>query len=955
MSASRFRRVAGLAAACTALAAPVALADRSTGEGAALQHAPGDGLVDTGVEAAALSVGTHAQQTDHLPPVRDDIELVSKLKLTDVEGGIADVAALGEFAYLAAWSPECSGSDPASKGGGVHVVDVSDPAAPKKVAFAPAPPNTYVGEGVHAFHMETTSFKGDVLLMNHEGCDTAKPYPGGFSAYDVTDPRNPKPLAFGAGEPKSNPDPNVLDASTSHSAHSVQGWWTGTNAYAVVIDNQDLRDIDIFDITDPKAPKLISETGFEQYPQVHTPLENGNTVFIHDAQVKQINGRWLMQVSYWDAGYITLDVTDPANPTYVADSDPPRPDPLSGQAVPEGNAHQSYWSHDNRYIIAADEDFSPFRTLFQITTGPHQGPQSAGEFGWTVPIDQKYPNGVNGPTIYGGTGCPEDADGNGTSDRDQVPPASELQAAAGEAKVVVFTRGTCFFSQKVESGQLKGYDVVLVGNSHVGSRNGLLPEAFICGSKGHDFTPTVSGLCVGHKAMHDLFEDPPNYTGGFNDIEIGSKGAKISATTVFDGWGPVHLLDANTLQEVDQYAVDEAYDQRFASGFGDLSVHETKTDPTENIAYVAYYSAGVRVVRFGADGFDETGAFIDDGSAFNGAPASGTGNDIWGIAPVTARDQQRYILASDRSYGLYVLRYTGPGAPQPPACADATVRTDPGTPVRVPLTCTDANNNPLVRTIVDGPDNGTIRIDGDAAVYTPRAGFAGTDVFTFRAFDGAAFSPEATVRVIVPAAGRCANPLLGTTGNDLLNGTELGDAIRGGAGSDVMAGLQGDDCLYGEAGNDRLGGGAGNDVLHGGEGRDRLFADSGDDELRGDAGVDHLRGSSGNDRVYGSVGNDYVSGGSNDDYVSGGRGNDSMRGESGRDRMFGGAGHDAIDVGPGKNGASGGSGNDRIDAANGSKDNINCGSGRDLVRADAVDQVDRSCETVKRTRTTRKP
>lgn len=954
-SALRRRGVALVATAGAALVvAPLALAANGTTAGGATgQHVNGDGVADTALEtgpqlsgaAGALTrsstPGQHPGGTNHLPPVADDIDLVGKLRLTDVTGGIADVAAFGNHAYLAAWAPEClENEDPKARGGGVHVVDVSNPVTPRKVGFAPAPPNTYVGEGVHVFHMETASFKGDVLLMNHEGCDTDDPYNGGFSAYDVTNPANPVPLVLGAGEPVENPATHPDEALT-HSAHSVQGWWTGSNAYLVLIDNQDLDDIDIFDITDPRNPRLISETGFEDYPEAQAPLENGQTVFIHDAQIKQIGGRWLMQVSYWDAGYITLDVTDPANPRYVADSDPPRPDPLTGQQVPEGNAHQSYWSADNKYIVAADEDFAPFRTLFQITEGEHRGPQSAGEFGWTVPIDQKFPNGLRGPTIYGGSGCPEDANGNGTSDRNEVPPASDLEAEEGEAKIVVFTRGVCFFSQKVESGQLAGYDAVLVGNSHAGSRNGLLPEAFICGSMGHQFTVTVSGLCVGHKATHDLFDDEPNYTGNnFADIPIGAEGARISATTEFDGWGYVHLLDANTLQEVDAYAVDEALDPKFASGFGDLSVHENKTDPTEGLAYISYYSAGVRVAQFGAHGIEETGAFIDTG-----------GNDIWGIAPTTINNE-RLILASDRDTGLYVLRYVGPGAPKPPVCESQRQFVQSGTPERITLACADVNGNPLTFSVLDAPDNGTLgAIQGNQVTYTPRAGFRGEDTFTFRASDGSLVSNTATVRLVV---GACSNRLTATEGPDLLVGTTHGDAVSALGGDDKVATGQGADCLAGDAGRDELDGGTDDDQITGGLGRDRLFGGAGEDIIRGNQDRDHINGGSGNDRLRGDAGSDFLAGGSNNDTLLGGSGADSLRGETGNDRINGGAGNDSINAGKGGNRINAGSGNDKVYAVNGRRDRITCGTGRDTVRADRRDRVAKSCEVVRRTRVTRR-
>jgi hypothetical protein len=37
--------------------------------------------------------------------------------------------------------------------------------------------------------------------------------------------------------------------------------------------------------------------------------------------------------------------------------------------------------------------------------------------------------------------------------------------------------------------------------------------------------------------------------------------------------------EAGKMNELDAYAVPEALDERFASGFGDLSIHEFATDP----------------------------------------------------------------------------------------------------------------------------------------------------------------------------------------------------------------------------------------------------------------------------------------------------------------------------------------------------------------------------------------
>jgi hypothetical protein len=77
-------------------------------------------------------------------------------------------------------------------------------------------------------------------------------------------------------------------------------------------------------------------------------------------------------------------------------------------------------------------------------------------------------------------------------------------------------------------------------------------------------------------------------------------------------------------------------------------VHEVATDPdVNNLGYLSYYNAGFRVIKFGATGIQEVGRFIDQG-----------GNDFWGVE-VTKIGGQKYVLASDRDYGLYIFRYTG--------------------------------------------------------------------------------------------------------------------------------------------------------------------------------------------------------------------------------------------------------------------------------------------------------
>jgi hypothetical protein len=368
-------------------------------------------------------------------------------------------------------------------------------------------------------------------------------------------------------------------------------------------------------------------------------------------------GKCIMLASYWDGGYVLLDVTNPANPVFLGDTDYAAIDPelfeqTGIRLTPEGNGHQAEFTVDNRFFIATDEDFSPYRARITTDDG---GVYDAGEFGWTVPISEDIGT-LNGPTIYGGFGCP--------SDRGSIPNASTLTLAPGEEAILVLQRGpdnanACFFSEKVETAQLLGYDAVIIANHHSGALGGEGPDTYFCGGQGHIFEITISALCSGHRAMHELFDDPnpaDNYTYPESVPAIGTVGDRITVTTQFDGWGYVHLFDAATLEDLDTYAIPEAMDPAYASGFGDLSVHEVATDPTDaSLAYLSYYAGGLRAVQIQCSNPADTSTceLVEVGGYLDPA-----GNDFWGVEviPDPENPGEVLILASDRDYGLFIFR-----------------------------------------------------------------------------------------------------------------------------------------------------------------------------------------------------------------------------------------------------------------------------------------------------------
>jgi hypothetical protein len=171
---------------------------------------------------------------------------------------------------------------------------------------------------------------------------------------------------------------------------------------------------------------------------------------------------------------------------------------------------------------------------------------------------------------------------------------------------------------------------------------------------------TIPGLCVGHALMHELFGYEPNFTipyplgdPGDKEPDIGDIGnGKVDARSFFSGWGGSRLLNAGTLAEIDQFYIAEASQPQHAVGSGDVDVHEVATGrgPDADLAYFAHYSGGIRVTRFNATAIQEVGRFIDQG-----------GNDFWGVQLTDKfRGGDRVVAYSDRDYGLYLARYTGP-------------------------------------------------------------------------------------------------------------------------------------------------------------------------------------------------------------------------------------------------------------------------------------------------------
>jgi hypothetical protein len=625
---------AALVAVTAALAAfaPPALAHHPDHGTSNRELFPGEGV---------LHGDQHGRGDGHLPAMRHGVDLVGKAAVTNPSGAgnrgrVADVSAYGTHAFLTAFR------DPTCERTGAHVMDISTPSRPREIrgAFMETTPGNYAGEGSQTLRLKNRHFDGVLFIHQNETCPgapapTAPRTRGGINIWDVTNARDPEPLVTHAGDYTNPAGGYDQQANQTHSAFA----WTNEldgRTYVVLVDDEELTDVDILDITNPRNPRLVNDDldlGAPPFDVAQDTPDSLTSVFSHDMTVKRIGDRYVMNVAYWDGGYVLLDVTDPepGKVSLIAESDYAELDEerlaRGHRIAPEGNAHQSEFSPTNRFLLATDEDFDPYRVEASITSGAAAGSAfTAIAASGTPQIDED--TSITGTPTFVGTGCGPLAPGDG---------------------VALIERGVCSFQEKLDAIKAAGYDAGIVFNTLREDCQTFI-NMLATGDLPFVFADRLTGLRL-------LGVEGVDGTSACRTATpaAGTAAASLSIAAVFDGWGYLRLFRTGvpgrvgatgSIQQIDTFAVPESQDPRFARGFGDLSVHEVAMDPDprSRLAYVSYYAAGFRVLRYGDRGLEEVGAFIDEG-----------GNDFWGVE-VHRMGGRQYVLASDRDFGLYVFR-----------------------------------------------------------------------------------------------------------------------------------------------------------------------------------------------------------------------------------------------------------------------------------------------------------
>ncbi len=138
----------------------------------------------------------------------------------------------------------------------------------------------------------------------------------------------------------------------------------------------------------------------------------------------------------------------------------------------------------------------------------------------------------------------------------------------------------------------------------------------------------------------------------------------------------------------------------------------------------------------------------------------------------------------------------------------------------------------------------------------------------------------------------------GSSGADLLIGSNLDNVLIGGSGADSLIGGGGNDKIYAKLGEDA--------IIDGGEGSDTLYLTNtmvtATRQLLPDlsssayfSGIENISTGYLNDKIFGSSADNWIDGGSGNDIISGYDGNDVLLGGDGFNFIEGGLGHNLID------------------------------------------------------------
>ncbi len=635
----------GFMAGIFALSASLPLATASA-------HHPDDGSghpeleqhIDTGLDRPDPNAALEARDAE-TEGIISDGPFADVIKNLDVAGrgerlspdGTTDVWTLDGHAYTGTFNSPCGGEE----GAGVWVWDVSNVTKPGFVTVIESPAGSRSND-VKVANMNS----GRVLVHSNESCGGGV---GGFEIYNVDDPANPVFLAHVQVDEIAEITPLFFGGPGSLDDNGVHNLWLfsqGDKDYVAAASEGVFDGFQIFDITDPTAPALVSGWGAEELfdPGVGDLTladdpTGGRTLtavlwmldgfgasrnrFLHDFTLSADGTK--AYLAHWDAGLVLLDISDPANPQVVSVAI----DPVNGSLDGEVNSHSVWPSADGSIVVEGEEDFSvfagddplgnftfqdrPTNTIPGVGISTNAGTEfENSQTGNVVTVDANSVTVDSGP-LAGNSYVATEGSGNQPRFADTGPITGEavwigracngdpiLNAAAiGAGGIAVVRRGACFFGDKLANAAAAGAVAIVVSNN--------APDSVWSGVRVWDYADPANPVLT---AIFDTVcsSEPrnpscdPRGTYSSHNVIVENEGNKVKA---------------------------------YISWYSDGVVVLDVTDPYNPVETARYHREGL------------------DFEAENGGI-----QDVWGIYKEPGSP---WVYASDRNGGLYVLKELGSG------------------------------------------------------------------------------------------------------------------------------------------------------------------------------------------------------------------------------------------------------------------------------------------------------
>lgn len=298
--------------------------------------------------AAALAVAASAAAAPRARPSRpgptlQNFTLVGHAGLGgDID--FADLWAYGDFAYVGtSCGPNGGGA------GGVRVVSLANPRRPKVVSRLPNAQFTRA-QDVVVRGVRTPAFTGALAVVGVQLClenGRREDVRTGLLFFDVTRPAQPRLLSEWT-LPAGSVGCHEVDLVQRRDGRVLAGCARQVSDQVDSAQNELPGGVQLVDATDPRRPVAIAAWDLPLKPAEGVGCMS--LKFAHS--IRFADAGQSAYVSYWDAGTVHLDLTNPGAPVVVSDI-------VVTPRDEDGDNHSVTTANRGRWLVVNLEDFSP--------------------------------------------------------------------------------------------------------------------------------------------------------------------------------------------------------------------------------------------------------------------------------------------------------------------------------------------------------------------------------------------------------------------------------------------------------------------------------------------------------------------------------------------------------------------------------------------------------------------